>query len=477
MGWKDYNLKRSWRDGMNRIINNNNEDYQAALDYIYGFIDYSLKRNLRNAESKFKLDRMVRFMKLLGNPHENYPIIHVAGTKGKGSTCAFCASALQAEGYKVGLYTSPHLEEFTERIQVDRQEIDQNDVVRIVELMKPIIAQVPKITTFELTTAMGLYYFAEKKVDVAVIEVGLGGRLDATNIVDPLVSVITSISYDHTSVLGKTLAKIAFEKGGIIKPGKPVVISPQKPSARNQLINLANERISPVIEVGKDFYFKEGPHSLKGQTLTVSQIHENVDVSKGKEIIIEIPLLGYHQVINAATAYAALEIADQKGLKISDDAILKGFSNTFWPGRFEILRLDPPVVIDSAHNTDSALRLCQALDDYFPEIPVILVIGVSADKDIQGILKALVPRVNKVITSQSIHPRAMDANDLKKEVKFHTSNVEAIVPIEVAMKRALQDAGEKSLVLITGSVFVAAAGRAIWSNEVESSVKPSKSMV
>jgi dihydrofolate synthase/folylpolyglutamate synthase len=442
--------------------------YQAALDYIYSFIDFSLKRNLRNAEANFKLDRMARFMSLLGNPQDQYKIIHVAGTKGKGSVCAFCASALRVAGYRVGLYTSPHLEEFTERIQVNGIEIDKISVVKLVEKMKAVVTEVPDITTFELTTAMGFLYFAEQKVDVAVLEVGLGGRLDATNIVNPLVSVITSISYDHTAVLGNTLGKIAFEKGGIIKPGKPVVIAPQREEARKRLVAVCRERSAPLVEVGKDFQFKAESHSLQGQTLFVwknsGQLTEDRDPAliPGTVTNLRIPLLGYHQVINAVTAYAALQIANDHGLTVSDDAIQRGFETTSWPGRFELLCLHPPVVVDSAHNTDSAKCLSQALDDYFPGLPVILVFGVSADKDVKGILKALLPKVRKVITSQSIHPRAMDAKELLAYVKQNDVHAEAIVPIEDAIQTALNEAGEEALVLITGSVFVAAAGRAVW---------------
>lgn len=447
-----------------------NTAYQHALDYIYSFIDFSLKRNLRNAEANFKIDRMQHFMALLGNPQDSYKIIHVAGTKGKGSVSALCASALKAQGYKVGLYTSPHMQEFTERIQVNGIEIPQDDVARLVEVMKPVIQQVPEITTFELTTAMAFLYFAELKVDVAVLEVGLGGRLDATNVVTPLVSVITSISYDHTAVLGNTLGKIAFEKGGIIKPGRPVVIAPQRESARKKLLALSKERESPLTEVGKHFLFEPIEHSLEGQTLAVwKQTNSKfMDDPAGlmssafSRLTLRIPLLGYHQVINAATAYAALMVAAEYGLPISSEAIQQGFASVSWPGRFELLFQNPTVIVDSAHNTDSAERLSQTLDDYFPGRRVILVFGVSADKDVKGMLNALLPKVDKVITTQSIHPRAMSAHELLNYVNAYTVPTEAIVPIEDAIQAAVDQVGEDGLVLITGSVFVAAAGRAVW---------------
>ncbi len=208
------------------------EAYQKALDYLYSYVDYSLTRNLRYSPDKFNLGRMVELMDRLGNPHSQYPVIHIAGTKGKGSISALIASSLQAAGYKTGLYTSPHLQDYTERIQVNRQQIPQEELVTLLEEIKPHAEQIERITTFELTTALGFLYFARQKVNAAVIEVGLGGRLDATNIVNPLVSIISSLSLDHMAVLGDTLALIAGEKAGIIKPGRPVVLAPQREEAR-----------------------------------------------------------------------------------------------------------------------------------------------------------------------------------------------------------------------------------------------------
>ena len=227
--------------------------YQQSLDYIYSFIDYEKNRVVRNAEENFKIERMHQFMHLLGDPQLSYKVLHVAGTKGKGSVCAFLAGALQAAGYKVGLYTSPHMIDFRERIQVNRAWIDRESLVSITKRLKETAELVLGITTFELTTALGFLYFAEQNVDVAVIEVGLGGRLDATNVVAPLVTVITSISYDHTEILGNSLAKIAFEKGGIIKTGVPVIISPQRPAA---LENSAQGRQGTDCTDG---YCREGP--------------------------------------------------------------------------------------------------------------------------------------------------------------------------------------------------------------------------
>jgi dihydrofolate synthase / folylpolyglutamate synthase len=217
-------------------------EYNKALDYLYSFVDYSLKHSSELAKAEFNLDRMFALMEELGDPQKTYPIIHVAGTKGKGSVSALCASALGAGGYKVGLYTSPHLLDYCERIQVDGEPISHELMVELVEEIKPAVARIPKLTTFEITTALGFLAFARRGVNAAVIEVGLGGRLDATNIVTPKVSVITSLSYDHMAVLGDTLAKIAGEKAGIIKQGVPVVSAPQKEEALDVLERVAREK-------------------------------------------------------------------------------------------------------------------------------------------------------------------------------------------------------------------------------------------
>ncbi len=448
-----------------------NQAFRDALDFLYSFIDYSLKRNFRNAADKFNLDRMRDFMTLLGNPHQEYGFIHVAGTKGKGSVSSYCASVLQAQGYRTGLYTSPHMVEFTERIQINGQNIPKNDFVAILEEMKPFIEQTPEITTFELTTALAFLYFSRQNVDYAVFEVGLGGRLDATNIVHPIVSVITSISYDHVQILGNTLSEIAGEKAGIIKPGRPVVISPQKEEARQKIVAVADERDAPIILVGRDYLYAADSHTLDGQTFLVWTPEEQSLVDRfiesgGREIWnplrLRIPLLGFHQVENAATAYAALKTAEKFGLNLSQEAYMAGFRNMQWPGRMELLRRTPPVVIDSAHNRYSALRLRQAMDDYFPGLPILLVFGASEDKDIEGMFQELLPRVFRVIATQSTHPRAIEAEKLVELAHRCGRSAEAIVPIEDALAMAYEEAGEEVVILVTGSIFVAAAAREIW---------------
>lgn len=431
--------------------------YQQTLDYLYSFVDYSLTRNLRNLPEKFNLDRMRALMMRLENPQDKYPVIHVAGTKGKGSTSALIAGALQAAGYRVGFYTSPHLIEFTERVQVNRQEISKEALVDIVEQLKPHVAAIPELTTFELTTAIAFQYFALQQVDLAVLEVGLGGRLDATNIISPLVSVITSISYDHTAVLGNTLAAIAGEKGGIIKPGRPVVIAPQTDEARQTIVHLAQERNAPLAQVGVDIVYSVGEHNLHGQTFQVSADLDSADTLK-----LEIPLLGLHQVENAATAYAALLAARREGYPISDEAIRQGFASVEWMGRFEILQDAPPVILDSAHNRDSAKRLVETLHTYFPDRRMVLLMGVSEDKDITGMLDELLPASDLLIATQSIHPRALEAGKLVEMAAPYRVPAKAVVPLEDAFRIAMEQAQPDGVVLVTGSLFVVAAAKLAW---------------
>lgn len=436
--------------------------YQAALDYLYSFVDYSLTHSSRYAQARFDLQRISAFLELLGSPHQQYPVIHVAGTKGKGSTAAMMASSLMASGYRVGLYSSPHLQEYTERMQVNGQPIGKAELARLIESIKPSIAQVEHLTTFEITTALGFLHFANQKVDVAVIEVGLGGRLDATNVVNPLVSVITSLSMDHVGVLGDTLPKIAYEKAGIIKPGRPVVLALQRDDARQVVEQIAAERGSPLVKIGKDYHYAPASHSLHGQTFQVWKTDE-------EPVLLSTPLLGLHQVENAATAFAALRVASQQGLRVADDDIREGFARVSWPGRFEVLQAEPApaVIVDSAHNRDSAHRLRQALDDYLPDRPVVLIYGASEDKDIDGMFAELMPRVSMLIATQSTHPRAMHADRLAELARQYGKTAMVSVPVENALPAAIQAAvalqpPESGVVLAAGSLFIAAAIRDTW---------------
>jgi dihydrofolate synthase/folylpolyglutamate synthase len=431
--------------------------YNHALDYLYSFVDYSLKHSSELAKADFNLDRMRALMAALGNPQNTYPTIHVAGTKGKGSTSALCAAALQAAGFKVGLYTSPHLLDFCERVQVNAEPVSHTELAELVEQIKPAVAQIPQLTTFEITTALGFLYFAQCKVDVAVIEVGLGGRLDATNVITPRVSVITSLSYDHMAVLGDTLGKIAGEKAGIIKPGVPVVSSPQKLEALEVLEKVASEHGCELTLIGRDIICVPETHTILGQDFRIQRF-VHLQPKTGVSIqysMFCIPLLGVHQVENAATAYTALK---QSGFNLSDAEIAKGFAAVRWPCRFEVAsRENPTVIFDSAHNEDSFLRLTQTLDEYFPGRKVVLIFGVSEDKHIAAMLGAIKDKLERLIVTRANHPRALEPEKIIETAKKVGVEIESAVPVEKALARALEIAENNgSIVLSAGSMFVTA---------------------
>lgn len=445
--------------------------YQDSLNYLYSYVDFSLQKSTRYSPENFNLDRMRALISALGDPEQGYPIIHIAGTKGKGSVASCCASALGAAGYRVGLYTSPHLQDYVERIQINGWPMPHEDLVAQVDEIKPIVESIPELTTFEITTALAYKYFQREGVDVAVIEVGLGGRLDATNVCLPVVSVITSLSYDHTHLLGDTLAEIAGEKAGIIKPRVPVVLAPQKDEARQVIERIAQELNAPLILMGRDYLFSPVARSLENQTLFVWPASEqwrlDAYIESGgslewEPVRLTIPLLGYHQVENAATAYATLQVARSAGLEISEVAIREGFARVVWPGRFEILQRYPPVIVDSAHNRDSALKLRLALDDYYPGYPIVLLFGASEDKDIHGMLAELLPRARQVVATRSFHPRAIDPQKLVELAHQFGVPSRAVSEVEAALEEAQLLAEGEAVVLATGSIFVAAAVRETW---------------
>ena len=427
--------------------------YQNALDYLSSFIDYSLKDQKIMAAADFNLARVFDLMDSLGNPQEDYPSIHVAGSKGKGSVSVLCASALQAQGYKVGLYTSPHLHQFEERIQIDREMISRSDLVRMVDEIKPHVAAIPNLTAYEIETGLALWFFACQKVDVAVIEVGLGGRLDATNILTPRVSVITALFLEHTLFLGDTLPKIAAEKAGIIKPGVPVVLSPQRDEALQVIADYAARNHSPLVLVGRDYTSEAMQISLENQSFMIRS-EKTAD-----KVELQINLLGPHQIENATTAYAALQVLREQGVSITEEAIRNGFSMAKWPARFEILGRKPPIIIDAAHTPDAVRKLSQTIDQVLPNRPLVLVFGVSEDKNIQGMFAELLPKTKYLICTKSSHPRAMDVNELKDLVFPYGVTAEAIEDIGQAINDALQVAGDEAIVLVTGSIFLAGDAR------------------
>ncbi len=445
--------------------------YDSALAYLNQFTDHSKTHAANLAPENFDLRRVHALMTSLGNPHLAYPVIHIAGTKGKGSTAAFCASALQTAGYRTGLYTSPHLETYTERFQINRVPMPLADFAALVEAVQPHVEAIPNITSFEIEAALAFWYFAQQHCTAAVIEVGLGGRLDATNVVHPLVSVITTISLDHVPILGTTLAEIAGEKAGIIKEGRPVISSVQPTPAREVIHAVARQRHAPLVQVGDEITFTPRASSLNGQSFQVVYRNE-------PPVDLHIPLLGPHQVENATTAYAALRVAGETGLILPPDAVRAGFAKTIWPGRFEILARGPvPIILDAAHNQDSAHRLRETLDQYFPARPLVIVFGVSGDKNVREMLLELNHSNTSersenhampiLIATQSTHARAMPAESLAALARDAGYAHQFAPTIHAALVKARQIVPAHGVILVTGSVFVAGEARTILSAENE----------
>ena len=428
-------------------------DYQQALDYIYSLIDYERVPRPRDA-ANYDLRRMEELLGRLDNPHLKARTVHIAGSKGKGSVAAMITSALTASGYTAGLFTSPHLHTFNERIRVDGELISAAELVSLVARLKPEVEAVNRkatygrLTTFELITTLGFAYFELKGVDFQVIEVGLGGRLDATNVVQPEVCIITSISFDHTEVLGNTLAEIATEKAGIIKPNSIVVASPHIDEVAQIIEQTCLACPAELVRVGSDVTWQSLGFDSSRQSLRVQGRLANYELS--------IPLLGQHQLENTATAVAALEVLAEKGFHISGDSITKGLAQVSWPGRLQVLSRRPLIVVDGAHNPDSARKLKQSLEQYFDFDRAILIIGTSSDKDLAGIVSELVPLFDKVIATHSIHPRAMPTASVVAELSRHGVAAAATEDISIALPLALTLAGEKDLICVTGSLFVVA---------------------
>jgi len=426
-------------------------NYQQALDYINSYTDYE-KVGMPHDPAFYDLRRVDELLAYLGNPHHKAGSVHITGTNGKGSVAVMVASALTACGYTAGLYTSPHLHTWRERIRVDGELISEEELARLVERLKPQVEAVNeratygKLTTFEFLTALAFAYFGQKGVEFQVLEVGMGGRFDATNVITPVVCIITSISFDHMDVLGNSLAEITAEKCGIIKPASTVVVSPQPDEAAEVIRETCRGCGAQLLTVGSEVTWEGLGFDLTRQLLQVQGRRGSYKLS--------IPLLGQHQLDNAATAVAALEVLADKGFNISREGITKGLGRVSWPGRFQILSRHPLLIVDGAHNIGAARQLKQSIEQYFDFHRAILVMGTSCDKDIASIVSELFPLFDKVMVTRSRHPRAMAPAPLVAEFARHGVKAQVVEDVPSALSQALALAGDKDLVCVAGSLFV-----------------------
>jgi len=427
-------------------------NYQQAIDYINSYTDYE-KIGMPHDPAFYDLRRVDELLSLLGNPHRKAGSIHITGTNGKGSVAVMIAAALAAAGYKTGLYTSPHFHTWRERIRVDGELISEDEMARLVTELMPRVEAVNekatygKLTTFEFLTALAFSYFGQKGVKFQVLEVGLGGKFDATSVITPLVSVITPISFDHTDVLGSTLREITAEKCGVIKPDSIVISAPQPPEVAGVIKDVCRQRRAGLITVGKDVTWRGLSFALDGQRLRV-QGRINYELF--------LPILGDHQLVNAATAVAALEVLADKGFDIPRESVAKGLEQVSWPGRFQILRRRPLLVVDGGHNIGAARSLTQSIKQYLDFERAILVMGTSQDKDIASLVAELAPLFDQVIATRSRHPRALPPELLVAAFARHGIKVQLTADVPSALSLALSLAGEKDLVCVAGSLFVVA---------------------
>jgi dihydrofolate synthase/folylpolyglutamate synthase len=447
----------------------------SAIEFLKVRIDYERTSAIPYNQRDFGLDRMRTLLARLGDPQDRLAIVHVAGTKGKGSTAAIVESILRASGLRTGLYSSPHLEQLEERLRVDGSPCSADDLVRLVEHLRPVVESMDQQTDpqdleanrptyFEIITAMALVYFAECRVDAAVLEVGLGGRLDSTNVCQPLVSVITSISFDHMQQLGNTLAAIAGEKAAIIKPGRPAVSGVLADEPREVVAEVARQQGCTLAQLGRDFLVRyRPPRHLEMADAPGQMDFLRLAPGDPPELLdLELNLAGHHQAANAAVAIATVGELRRQGWRIPEEAIRRGLAQVNWPARVEVVRRRPTVVIDAAHNVASIEALVRTLDESFSAARRLLVFATTRDKDLRGMLSALVNRFDEIIfTRYWNNPRGVAPEELAALAgELSERRPRICADSAAAWRLAQQWARPDDLVCATGSFFLAAEMRA-----------------
>ncbi|WP_066632614.1 bifunctional folylpolyglutamate synthase/dihydrofolate synthase [Desulfolucanica intricata] len=423
-------------------------EYREAMDYL---------QNLTKFGFNFGLGRIEELLRRLGNPHTKLKVIHIGGTNGKGSTTAMLASILEEAGYRVGMFTSPHLHSYTERFRINGKQIKTGRIAQLITRLRPYLDAMVEEgfehpTEFEVCTAMAFLYFAEEEVDLLLLEVGLGGAIDSTNVVTPLVSVLTNIAMDHMDYLGNSIKEITAVKAGIIKPGIPVVTSAGNPEALEVIQEVCRKNNSALTVIGQQVTPQQLNFSIEGQ-------HFLIDSQNNTYTDLTLPLLGRHQLTNAAVAVAVIEILNQQGYNIPEETVRKGLAGTGWAARLEIMHQNPTILVDGAHNLDGVKSLRQALLDYFPEKKIILVLGMLGDKERSKVVAELAPLADSAVITKPNSPRAGDWELLAEEARQYVQKVQVIENISEAVDAALAWAEPEDLVCITGSLYMVAEAR------------------
>lgn len=414
-------------------------------------------RNLTKFGFNFGLGRIEELLKRLGSPHQKLQVIHISGTNGKGSTLTMTAGILQAKGYKVGTFTSPHLHSYCERYKINGTDISRERIAELLTRLRPHLEKMvaegfEHPTEFEVSTALGFVHFYEEKVDFLVLEVGLGGAIDSTNVVTPLVSVITNVAMDHMDYLGNTITEIATVKAGIIKPGMPVVTAADEPDAIKVIRETSQNNKCRLVEVGRDVIWKIVRSSVEGQEFDLRTVQNSY---KG----LLIRLIGHHQIVNAATAVAAVEALAEHGYFFEDEIIRAGLAKAVWPARLELVRADPRVLLDGAHNLHGSIALKKALTEVFSYRNLILVFGMLGDKEREKVVAQLAPLAKAVVITKPNSPRAGDWQKIADEVRKFAGEVYLIEDIHSAVQKGMSLAGPEDLVCVTGSLYMVAEAR------------------
>jgi dihydrofolate synthase/folylpolyglutamate synthase len=423
------------------------------LRFLASLSDYERLRIVRYNSQNFDLDRMRALLKKLGNPHDHFKSVHVAGTKGKGSTCAMIAAMLQASGFKVGVYSSPHLIDIRERIVINGEMISHADFAKLTREIEPMVARIkPTPTYFDVLTAIAFKYFADQKIDIAVVETGLGGRLDSTNVITPEVTAITSLSKDHMAQLGHTVARIAEEKAGIFKPGVPALTVTQDPDAEAVLKRVAEKVGAPLDITGKSIEFSYrfessrmlGPHNRVCLTTPNSKFEH-----------LAVPLLGEHQAINCGLALSVIDRLKARGFPINDSKAMEGLAKTTIPGRMEMLGQTPRVICDGAHNAASIDALMRAIGQHIPYDSMVVIFGCCADKDVTGMLDRIAAGADKVIFTKVDSIRSADPNELSaRYIEAYGKMAQVAATLEDALAIANRAVTKEDLICITGSFYL-----------------------